>query len=181
MPEARVIEYYTYDDYRHWEGDWELIDGIPLAMAPSPLVTHQKTAMQIAVALNEAIAGCEECFVVAEQDWKIDEETVVRPDVVLTCDDPGEKYLTQPPKIVVEVVSPGSARRDEVTKFELYADEGVPYYLLAYPEDRKVRLFRLTDAKYRKEGDFSRERYTFEWEDCAVELDFSAVFSRLQR
>ena len=36
-----AFEYYTYDDYIKWEGDWELIDGIAYAMAPSPLKTHQ--------------------------------------------------------------------------------------------------------------------------------------------
>ena len=36
-----AYEYYTYDDYIHWEGDWELIDGIAYAMAPSPLKSHQ--------------------------------------------------------------------------------------------------------------------------------------------
>ena len=31
------VETYTYEDYKRWEGDWELIDGVPLAMAPSPI------------------------------------------------------------------------------------------------------------------------------------------------
>ena len=30
-----AIEYYTYDDYLLWEGDWELICGYPLMMSPS--------------------------------------------------------------------------------------------------------------------------------------------------
>jgi len=33
---------YIYEDYRHWQGDWELIDGYPFAMAPSPYGKHQK-------------------------------------------------------------------------------------------------------------------------------------------
>jgi hypothetical protein len=28
--------YYTYNDYKDWEGSWELIDGVPFAMAPAP-------------------------------------------------------------------------------------------------------------------------------------------------
>ena len=46
MP-AYVLEKYTYEDYRHWEGDWELIDGIPQAMAPSPALKHQFIMMKI--------------------------------------------------------------------------------------------------------------------------------------
>ncbi len=33
---------YTIDDYKLWEGDWELIDGIPFAMTPSPFGKYQK-------------------------------------------------------------------------------------------------------------------------------------------
>ncbi|MBU1668674.1 hypothetical protein KKC13_09655 [bacterium] len=36
-----AVEYYTYDDYCLWEGNWELISGVPLAMAPAPMINHQ--------------------------------------------------------------------------------------------------------------------------------------------
>ena len=39
-----AIEYYTYEDYKLWEGDWELIRGFPVAMAPSPVILHQYIA-----------------------------------------------------------------------------------------------------------------------------------------
>ena len=35
-----IYPHYTYDDYKNWQGDWELIRGVPYAMAPSPLKTH---------------------------------------------------------------------------------------------------------------------------------------------
>ena len=28
------LPHYTYEDYCMWEGNWELIDGIPYAMSP---------------------------------------------------------------------------------------------------------------------------------------------------
>ena len=28
---------YTYEDYQHWEGDWELIEGIPYAIFRSEI------------------------------------------------------------------------------------------------------------------------------------------------
>jgi len=42
-----AIEYYTYDDYKLWEGNWELINGIPLSMAPAPMRVHQSIASEI--------------------------------------------------------------------------------------------------------------------------------------
>jgi hypothetical protein len=37
------IPRYTYEDYKLWEGDWELIKGYPYAMSPSPKRKHQET------------------------------------------------------------------------------------------------------------------------------------------
>ena len=35
--------HYTVDDYQHWEGDWELWNGVAVAMAPSPFGPHAIT------------------------------------------------------------------------------------------------------------------------------------------
>ena len=74
---ARYIPEYTYEDYKMWEGDWELIDGVPIAMAPSPVSDHQIVLAQLTRELVETLEECEECFVLVEEDWKIDEKNVV--------------------------------------------------------------------------------------------------------
>lgn len=28
MLAQKYIEHYTVEDYQHWEGDWELVDGV---------------------------------------------------------------------------------------------------------------------------------------------------------
>jgi hypothetical protein len=33
---VKILPHYTYRDYLHWEGKWEVIDGIPNAMSPAP-------------------------------------------------------------------------------------------------------------------------------------------------
>ena len=91
--------HYTYDDYKTWEGDWELIDGIPFArnssmMAPAPKIMHQGLASEIIYHLRDQIEECERCEVLGEVDYKINEDTILRPDVVFTCDETGEVYLT---------------------------------------------------------------------------------------
>ena len=35
------LPHYSYDDYKVWEGDWELIRGIPYSMAPAASWWHQ--------------------------------------------------------------------------------------------------------------------------------------------
>jgi len=66
-------------------------------------------------------------------------------------------------------------------KFELYEQERVPYYLLVYPEDLKAKIYRLAEDGYRKEGDFNRERYRFELDECRNAIDFERVFRRFRK
>lgn len=173
--------HYTYDDYKQWEGDWELIEGIPLAMSPAPTLTHQAIAGEILRLLGNQLEECQLCQVLGEVDYKVDEETIVRPDVVVTCGEQGEAYLTKAPELIVEVVSPSSARRDEVFKFELYEKERVTYYLLIYPDDLKAKLFKLDGRSYLKQGDFFTETVSFEGLSCELALDFKKVFQRFRK
>ena len=179
MSTARQDEFlYTYDDYVQWEGDWELIDGVPIAMSPAPTKKHQGLAAKIIRELDRQIDVCLQCEVLGEVDYKIDEDTVVRPDVVLTCGDEGEAYLTKAPEIIVEIISPSTARKDEHHKFALYEAEKVRYYLLVYPDDLRAKLYKLDGKAYDKQGDFSKETYRFDELECDVSLDFEQVFRR---
>ena len=47
MLTTEYIPRYTIEDYRLWEGNWELIEGILFAMTPSPVGKHQKVAVRI--------------------------------------------------------------------------------------------------------------------------------------
>jgi len=176
-----AIDYYTYSDYVHWEGKWELIYGIAYAMAPAPMINHQAIASAFIFELMKNITNCQNCLVLSEEDWKIDDSTVLKPDVVLICDEPHDAYITKAPEIVVEVVSPSSARRDERYKFEIYEKEKVRYYILAYPDDLKAKVYKLENGKYTKEGDFSKEIYEFENTSCEVSVDFENVFRKFRK
>jgi len=45
--------HYTYDDYKIWEGNWELIDGIAYTMAPSPIFEYQDISGNIHLELKK--------------------------------------------------------------------------------------------------------------------------------
>jgi len=142
----RYREFYTYDDYKRWKGDWELIEGAPFAMSPSPSVKHQLLVSRLIYLLTRALEeeGCGRCFPLAEVDWVVREDTVVRPDVSVVCGElPLEGHLQRPPRLIFEVVSSTSIQRDEELKFELYKREGVELYGLVYPELRRLKLYSL--------------------------------------
>ncbi len=174
-----VLERYTAADYRQWEGDWELIDGVPYAMAPSPLVSHQTIGVEILAQIHEALEDCPRCQALYEIDVQFAEDTVVRPDIVVICHKPEGDWITRAPELIFEIVSPKTARRDEVLKFELYREEGVAHYVIVYPDLRKAKVWRLVDGEYRKVGDFHDERHRFELSKCAIEIEFARLWRRL--
>ena len=142
----RFLPHYTVHDYESWQGDWELIEGVPFALA-SPSYEHQLIAGKVFRHISEALDSCPDCSVVYETDWYVSEDTVVRPDIMVLCKKV-EKKVYETPDLIVEVVSENTEKMDERVKFELYEREGVPYYLLVYPEIKKVKLYSLADGRY---------------------------------
>jgi len=174
------LPHYTYDDYKTWEGNWELFYGVPYAMSPAPINKHQLLNTKIIRQLDEALDDCEECLAIVEADWKLSNETVFRPDASVICYEP-EDYLTKAPEIIFEVLSPSTAKRDETLKFQAYEQEGVKYYCLVYPDMLLVKIYKLQEGKYVKVGDFDEESYTFETKKCNIEFDFFKMFKKFKK
>ena len=171
------VESYTKDDYKHWEGDWELIYGNPYAMAPSPVYGHQFVSGKIYRQLDEKLDDCKRCEAIFEIDLELSNDTVVKPDTMVICYRPID-FLNKTPEIIFEVVSKSSARRDENIKFDLYEEEGVKYYVLVYPRSKKAKVYKLENYKYRKIGDFSNENYIFETANCKIDFDFDFIWRK---
>lgn len=146
-------EKYTYAQYKLWEGDWELINGFPHAMSPSPKREHQKFSVSfstfINILLKEKNNLCN-CAVYYELDWIVSDNTVVRPDVMIVCGEFKEDFLNFPPTLVLEITSPSTYFRDRNTKFNLYEMYGVKYYMIADPQKRSVEVFEIVSNKYRQ-------------------------------
>ena len=175
------LPHYTYADYKEWEGKWELYDGFPIAMSPSPMISHQAIAANMMFELKSTIGECDRCLILGEEDWKLSDDTILRPDVVLICDEPNDAYITKAPEIIVEVISKSTAKRDENYKFDMYEKEKVKYYIIVYPDDLKAKVYKLKDSKYDKQGDFSKESYEFEETLCKASIDFAKVFKRFRK
>ena len=169
---------YTYDDYKLWDGEWELIGGVPLAMSPAPMRKHQGLASEIIFHLRNQLEECTQCEVLGEIDYKVSDDTVLRPDIALTCNEINDLHLTKAPEIIVEIISKSTAKRDEVFKYEIYEKEKVKYYIIVYPDDLSAKVYKLDGKEYDKQGDFTNESYRFEETMCKVALDFEKVFRR---
>lgn len=166
------IPTYTINDWKLWEGDRELIKGIPVAISPAPLNKHRLMAgnvfLYFGVALKHNTSSCN-CKILYEQDWIIDETNIVRPDILITCDKIDlEGHITKPPALIVEIFSKSTQLKDRNTKFSLYEFCGVKYYLMADPDTNSVEIYELTDNKYKQI--FAPFHFTLT-ETCGVDFD----------
>ncbi|HHD81919.1 MAG TPA: Uma2 family endonuclease [Campylobacterales bacterium] len=169
---------YTYDDYQAWEGDWELIYGVPYAMSPAPNITHQELNLNIGVELKQKLKACKNCKALPEVDWKINDETLVRPDSLVVCDlSTNKAYLSKTPEIIFEVLSPSTKSKDRNFKSLLYAQNDVKYYVLVEPAGMFAEVYELKNGKYKLQGEFKNESYHFDLENvCTFEFSFAEVF-----
>lgn len=170
---------YTVADYNMWEGQWELIDGIPYAMSPSPVRAHQRMGKAIMRHLDDALTArkdtCGHCEVVYELDWIIGDDTVVRPDLALVCDQAGD-FITAPPVLIVEILSPATALKDRQTKLQIYRAQGVRYYIVADPQTYSYTLYELSDGEYIK-----TDIKVFQiHEGCSIAIDLDTIMSMLK-
>jgi len=142
---------YSVADYQRWEGQWELIDGVAIAMTPSPSGEHQQAGMRLANAIYSQLQqqDCHDCFVYYELDWVVDQNTVVRPDLMIVCGKPVAQYLETAPTLIVEILSPSTQEKDRSVKWNLYQQQQVPYYVITDPATQKLEVFEWVDGSYR--------------------------------
>ena len=147
----------TYDDYRQLPDDrnrYELFEG-ELQVTPAPGTIHQIVVSKLFLALGPHVRRRRLGLVlVAPCDVLLSATTVVQPDLLFVAGERREivlpAYVKGPPDLVVEVVSPLTARRDFGEKRELYARFGVPFYWLVDPQSLEANADALQDGVYRR-------------------------------
>ncbi|MEM9111797.1 MAG: Uma2 family endonuclease [Planctomycetota bacterium] len=176
MPSAqRLTPQYTIEDYEQWQGDWELWDGTPVSMSPSPSKRHQRTAKRLLYMLEHALGeqtDCQ-CEVFYEIDWRVKDDTVLRPDLLIECEPADTKWVESTPTLVVEILSPGTAKNDQFYKRGRYAQYGVGYYLIVDPIAESIESLHLIDGQYQPIDPTKLKL----GEGCSISLDTSAIWS----
>ena len=168
---------YTYDDYKNWEGRWELIEGIPYAMSPMATPKHQRISNKIAWQLDELFKNCKNCKAYLPVDWKVNENTVVQPDNLVLCYEIDDKpYITKAPTIVFEILSKSTAMKDMNTKYKIYESEGVKFYIIVDPVSESAKIYKLIDFKYVKFADATNDKVDLVLDECEIEFDFSLIW-----
>ncbi len=143
-------EYYRLDDDRRYElYNGELIPINP----PSPGASHQREARKLLVFLNEFVEGRKlgEVFA-APFDVILDSKNTAQPDLIFIAKASAgivqERGVFGAPDLVVEILSPGSIRRDRYEKQALYARFGVKEYWILDRANQSLEVLSLADDRY---------------------------------
>lgn len=151
MAIAHDKQKYTVEDYLQLPDDErvELIDG-ELVMCPAPKWSHQQIVGKLYYKLvtwnNESKAGE---VGLSPTDVILSRYDAVQPDLLFVArertDIIGDR-VRGAPDWAVEILSPGSEKRDLVVKKDLYAKHGVREYWIIDPEARAVTIHALENG-----------------------------------
>ena len=120
---------------------------------PSPLPKHQIVSRSIFRRLDQHVVANDlgEVYY-APIDIRFTPDNVLIPDIIFIARDRlhvvGSRAVDAAPDLVIEILSPGTRRRDLTTKRELYARFGVREYWPVDPEKRTVEVLTLVGDGY---------------------------------
>jgi len=176
---SRHLPHYTVSDYEQWDGAWELWDGHAVAMVPSPAFEHQNIVMNLAYATRKSLEGEHDCHckVVSEMDWRIKNDTVVRPDLMVLCEPIVTKWVEIAPTLIAEVLSPATRNHDLTYKRELYAREGVQHYLIVDPANKSIEALMLEHGTYHARREAGEQALSFDLhETCRIAIGLAGLW-----
>lgn len=169
--------HYTIDDYRLWEGDWELWNGVAVAMTPCPFGKHGNLLAKITSALSNAIDDVDcDARVLVEVDWIITNDTIVRPDLSVVCGGPPELHIENPPALVVEILSASTRERDLTVKRRLFEQESVGWYLIIDPDQDKLQPLRLNENGAYEQVSFTDHLEVHLCDSCSLSVRLDRLF-----
>lgn len=175
------LQRFTYEDRESWDSEmrWELIDGVPYAMAGASLL-HQSLVGELHVALKLHFKGGSCRVILAPYDVKFTAYDVVQPDLLVSCGQGlGHQFHSGPPDLVIEVLSPSTTRHDRIRKLGLYAREGVAEYWLVTPHPLMVEVLENRDGAFVTRGAYSEEHHLKSPRFPDLEIDLAEILAGL--
>ena len=128
----------------------ELLNGNIIMMSPRPSINHNRIAFNIARIFSDYLKGkpCES-FCDGIDVYLTDHDRVI-PDAMIVCkkDIIKQDGIHGAPDLIVEVLSPGTAKNDRGYKKDLYEKSGVKEYWIVDPWGRLIETYILIDGKY---------------------------------
>ena len=135
---------YAYQE----EPRYELIAGEERMMT-QPAPNHSRIAFNLARIIGGYLRG-KHCKLFGEVDVFFDDANHFIPDLMVVCD----KKKIYPdgihgaPDLIIEILSPSTARYDRFAKKDIYEKFGVKEYWLVSPKEKNIEVYHLIDGKF---------------------------------
>lgn len=177
---------YTYEDYQQLPESRdrvELIDG-DLYVTPTPTPKHQIVSKNLQFALERHVRAAGLGLVLSAPVGVVlddgDARSVVQPDLLFIDRDRlgivTEAEIAGAPDLVVEILSPTTARRDTGLKKALYARAGVREYWLVDTDAESIAVLRLGNDGYSAPVTYGRGETLASAVVAGLELALDEVF-----
>ena len=152
-PERVKEDVVTYETYAAMPDDgnrYEVVNGT-LELMPGPNAAHQSVGGEL-FHLMKLMCRSDYLVFVAPFDVILSPVDVRQPDIMLVHRSRAGivtmRGIEGAPDLVVEVMSPGSRKRDKIGKAETYAKYGVPEYWIIDPESVTLERYVLHGERF---------------------------------
>lgn len=128
----------------------EVLNGKIVMMSPRPSVKHSRIAGNIFWIFRNYL-NKKRCVPFTDGvDLYLSEKDRFVPDFMVVCD--REKIKAKgvygAPDLVVEILSPSTAKNDRGYKKSVYESSGVPEYWIVSPSEQSIEVYRLREKRY---------------------------------
>ena len=147
-------------------------------MSSMPLPEHQRVAAELRSELTLALRklSCRDCRAYDPIDYKVAEDIIFEPDILIVCGKINKSYLDFPPVLIVEVLSNSTEEKDRGIKYKCYQQEGVKYYLIVDCKKQSIEIYSLINGMYQLQSTYDRN-FQFELRDnCTIAPDLDRIW-----
>lgn len=128
----------------------ELIRG-RFIMSPCPTPKHQTISILLGELFLQFARSSGGMTLPAPMDVVLSGDTILKPDLLYIAKDRRDivqQRIEGPPDLVIEILSPGTERRDRIAKLDLYARYGVSEYWIVDPAAQLFEFLLNEDGRY---------------------------------
>jgi Uma2 family endonuclease len=176
----KASEYYQLPEYEQHELI-QLINGEVIIGMP-PILKHQLLIKKILLLLAQVETQKGGVAFTAPTEVRFDENNIFEPDVLyikpenIGIAQQDEKRIIGAPNLVVEVLSPSTARFDRQEKYHAYERHGVDEYWIVDPVHETIEVWTLGESKqFVRQGAYGKTG-TFESATLGTTVTVEAIF-----
>ena len=172
MKEQKENQLYTLEEFFQFVGEerMELYEGVPISMSPAAF-EHEGVIANLIREIGSALKGntCQvfgsnfQVILPFKEEQKGKENVTVLPDISVVCDKSKlrNKRCYGAPDLIVEVLSPSTARNDRLLKRNYYEKAGVKEYLIVDYQNQLIEKYVLHSDSFQLEEIYDQENHVF--------------------